>query len=488
VTIRRGPKSIPDGAPLALGSLPKDGGDRAIAFIESYCRLPKGGKGNPAGAKLRLRPWQREIICGLFDDPRPRQGLVSVARKNGKTLLAACIGLYALLGDGEESAEVIVVSVNEQTARVCYNLARRMVELDDRLSGIVQVFQDRIYHPASDSVLEFLPGTGRLLQGRNPSLAIVDEVHVCDGDAWDSMALAGGTRAHPLVLGISTETDDQPDQLMARLVSHGRAGTDKDFYFREFTAPAGCELTDQAAWAASNPMLGDTLDPAHLAALVRTTRESRFRRFHLNQRMSLDGAWLPAGAWASCAVPFRIPDGVEVVLGFDGSYNDDCTVIVCVTVDPERPHIEIVEVWQPGAGDQVPIDAVEDALREACKRWSVLEIAADAYRWARSLQILAGEGLPVLEFPQTTARMTPATAAFEQAVLNGRLTHSGDKTLAEHVGNVVIKDDGRGARLAKPSKHSPRRIDAAVAAVMAYSRAAYLAESSGVSLFAFELE
>jgi phage terminase large subunit-like protein len=157
-------------------------------------------------------------------------------------------------------------------------------------------------------------------------------------------------------------------------------------------------------------------------------------------------------------------------------------------VDPERPHLELVQVWQPDAGDQVPIGAVEDALREACRRWEVLEIAADPYRWARSLQILAGEGLPVLEFPQTTARMTPATSAFEQAVLNGRLSHSGDKTLAEHIGNAVIKDDGRGARLSKPAKHSPRRIDAAVAAVMAYSRAAYLAESTGVSLYAFDLE
>jgi phage terminase large subunit-like protein len=199
------------------------------------------------------------------------------------------------------------------------------------------VFQGRLYHPATDSVLEVLPGTARLLQGRNPSLAIMDEVHVMDPDAWDALALAGGTRAGPLVLGISTECDDDPDALMARLVDHGRAGGDPDFYFREFTAPAGCELTDRGAWAAANPMLGDTLDPAHLAALVKTTRESRFRRFHLNQRMSLDGAWLPPGAWDACRQPFTIPDGVEVVLGFDGSFNGDTTALVVVTVDRERP-------------------------------------------------------------------------------------------------------------------------------------------------------
>ena len=114
-----------------------------------------------------------------------------------------------------------------------------MLELDERLAGVLQVVQGRLYHPATDSVLEVLPGTARLPQGRNLSLAIMDEVHLMDPDAWDALALAGGTRARPLVLGISTECDDDPDGLMVRLVDHGRAGGDPDFYFREFTAPAG---------------------------------------------------------------------------------------------------------------------------------------------------------------------------------------------------------------------------------------------------------
>jgi phage terminase large subunit-like protein len=326
---------------------------------------------------------------------------------------------------------------------------------------------------ASDSVLEVLSGSSKLLQGRNPSLAIADEVHVLDTDAWDALALAGGTRAHPLMVGITTETDDTPDNLMSRLVTHGRTGTDLASYFREFTAPPDCEVTDREAWAAANPMLGDTLNPDHIAALVKTTRESRFRRFHLNQRMSLDGAWLPTGAWNACSVPFTVPDGVEVVLGFDGSYSGDTTAVVLVTIDAERPHIEFLRLWAPD-GDQAPIAEVEDSLREACRRWQVRELVADPYRWARSLQILAAEGLPVLEFPQTTSRMTSATSRFYDAVVNGALSHAGDSQLIDHIGNCVIKGDSRGARLSKPSKMSTRGIDAAVSAVMAFDRAAYL--------------
>jgi phage terminase large subunit-like protein len=449
-----------------------------IAFVERYCRLPKGGKGNPPERPIRLRPWQREIIRGLYDrEPRPRQGLVSVARKNGKSLLAACLGLYHLLGDGERSAEVVIVSVDERTARVIFNLCRRMVELDRRLSGVLQVYADRLVHPASDSVLEALPGEWARLQGRNPSCTICDEVHVVDPDTWDALALAGGTRARPLTLGISTECDDDERNLMARLVAHGRDGQDPDFFFTEFTAPAGCEVGDRAAWGQANPMLGDTLDPEHLAAMVRTTREPKFRRFHLNQRVRLEGAWLPASAWADCADATRsIPDQAEVVLGFDGSFSMDTTALVAVTVE-DRPHLELLALWESpeGAHDwRVPVFEVEQAIRAACRRFRVPAIVADPFRWTRSLQALEAEGLSVVEYPQSPARMVPATARFEQAVMAGALTHSGDSRLARHVGNAVAREGPRGVQIGKPDKHSTRRIDACVASIMALDAAATL--------------
>jgi phage terminase large subunit-like protein len=168
-------------------------------------------------------------------------------------------------------------------------MARRMVELDGRLSGVLQIFQDQIYHPQSDSVLEPLPAEAGQLQGRNPSCVIADEVAWMDPATWDSMALAGGTRARPLMLGISTAALES-DSLMGRLTEHGRAGDDPAFAFFEWTAPPGCDLQDRHAWAEANPMLGDTLDPEHLAAVVKTTRPELFRRFHLNQTVGLDDA------------------------------------------------------------------------------------------------------------------------------------------------------------------------------------------------------
>jgi len=105
-------------------------------------------------------------------------------------------------------------------------------------------------------------------------------------------------------------------------------------------------------------------------------------------------------------------------------------------------------------------------------------VAADPYRWQRSLEVLDGDGIPVSEFFQNAARTGPATVRAYQLIVDQVLTHDGDPRLARHVANAILKADSRGARLAKEHKDSPRRIDAAVCMVMAVHRAAELADTT----------
>lgn len=476
--MRAGPKAAPKGAPLPLWELPEGGSARVVAFIETYCRVVKGGKGNPAGELIRLRQWQKDFLVDVYDpDPRPRQGLLSVARKNGKSLLGAGVALYHLYADGEESAEVLLASSDQRTAEVIFKVARRMVELDERLSGVTQMFQDKLYVPETDSVLEPLPANAKNLQGRNPSVSLIDEVHVTDADTWDALALAGGTRARPLTLGLSTECGDDPDNLMARLVEHGRFGNDPSFAFREYTAPPGCDLGDRTAWAAANPMLGDTLDPEHLATVLGTTREQAFRRYHLNQRVSAAGSWLPPGAWDALCTGDPVPDGSQVVISCDGAYNSDGTALIVATVSP-TPHFDVLGYWEPpeGADDwTAPLHDVMQVIRDGCKRFKVQEVVFDPFRYAMVMQTLEAERIPVVAFPWSPARITPATTDLYRAALGGELTHSGDSRLARHVANAVVREDSKGIRLDKAKRGSRQRIDLAAALLMAHSRAVWCA-------------
>lgn len=470
--MRAGPKAAITAPPLDLSALPEAGAARVIAFCETFLYVPKG---TGARQRLRLRPWQREIIAALFDDPRPRQGLLSLPRGNGKSTLAAALGLYGLFADGVEGAQVLCVASDERQARIVFNAARRMVELEPLLLEQTQIFQNRLYVPETDSTLYPLPAEPGALQGYDPSLAIVDELHVVTDAVWESVSLASGKRDRSLVLAISTPAGD-PDSIMWRLVGHGRDGADPAFFFREFTAPTGCDLADETAWQAANPALDDFLHRDALRATLKTSREASFRRYRLGQWVQDDHAWMPRAAWDACAAPGRtIPDGAPVVLGFDGSFNGDATALAVCSVD-DLPHLDAVRVWERPDGAhldwQVPILDVEEAIRAACRRWQVVEIVCDPFRWARTYQILEGEGLPIIEYPQTPARMTPATTRFYEAVLNQTLTHSGDPDLARHVCNAVVKSDSRGTRISKETKTSARRIDLAIAAVMAHERAA----------------
>jgi phage terminase large subunit-like protein len=481
--VRAGPKPDVDGSPLPLrGSRRRE---LAVArFALDYIRVPRGhGVRKP----LRLRPWQRELIAATWDQrPRPRLAGWMLGRGNGKTSLTAILALYELLA-GAEGAQVVVVATDERQAGLCFRAASRMVELHPELEARVQVYADQLTVPARGASFQVLPAVPKRLEGLDYTLAIVDEAGRVDQDVFEVVSLASGKQKASMVLAIGTPGPELAATVLGGLRTYAADHpADPLVVWREHSA-AGFEdhpVDCRHCWELANPAGGDFLAWDGLeACLPPKMREASFRRARLCQHVDqLEEAWLPPGTWAACADPIvSIPDGAEVVLAFDGSFNGDTTVLTVATV-AERPHVDLVELWE-AAGTQVPIVDVEAAIRAACRKWRVLEIAADPFRWARSLQLLDGEGLPILEYPQSPGRMTPATSRFYEAVVNGALTHSGDSRLARHIGNAVLREDARGARLAKERKDSPRRIDAAVAAVMAHDRAAALAGTVRHSIY-----
>src|SRR6266542_599003 len=166
-----GPRPDITALPLDLSGLGKSRATRAIRFIEGL-HVPKG-KG--ARERLRLRPWQKAIVKKALG-PGVRTAVVALPRGNGKSTLAAALALWALV-DGPEGAEVpIVAGVSERQARIAFNTARRMVELEHALAERIQIFQDRLYMPHHDASLSPLPAEADALLGANPTMTIVDEL------------------------------------------------------------------------------------------------------------------------------------------------------------------------------------------------------------------------------------------------------------------------------------------------------------------------
>jgi len=471
-------------------------GDDFAKFIESVCRVTKDSVAASAGTLLELRPWQRQLLGHVFARRldgrlRHRKALVGVARKNGKSALGAGIGLAGLVL-GPQGGEVYSLAADREQARIVFGTARRMVELDPELSELLKLYRDAIELPGSGSVYRVLSAEAYTKEGLNPHLSIFDEVHAQPTrELWDVMALAQGARSEPLLLGITTagvkvDTTGR-DSLCYDLYQYGQRVASGEIVDRSFfmawwepTRPDADHRAERT-WREANPGFADLVDPEDFGSSVRQTPENEYRTKRCNQWVSTQAAWLPTGAWSACTDRRPIPDLAEVMLGFDGSFSNDSTALVAVQVG-ERPHVDVAACWErpPQAAEdwRVPIFEVEQAIRHACRRWQVRQIVCDPFRWARTFQVLEAEGLPVVEFPQSPQRMVPATQRFYEAVINRTLTHSGDQRLARHVGNCVIKTDARGSRLAKDAKASPRKIDLAVAAVMAHEIAAIPAEAA----------
>lgn len=478
--------------PVPPVAIRRGDGESAADFIETMCRVTMDSIAASAGAPMELRDFQRELLNHLYArDPKTgvkvhRTALIGMARKNGKSALLAAIALYELI-EGPIGGQIYVVAGSRDQARIIFEAAKRMVALEPELAEMTHVTRDAIEVPSTGSTFRVMSSEAPMLEGLNPTFVAFDEVHVQpDRSLWDVLALAGGARKETQLVGITTagvRTDSSGhDSLCYGLYQYGKRvalGEVVDpSFFMAWWEPRNpdADHRDVDTWREGNPGFGDIVGEADFHSQVRMTPEAEFRTKRCNQWVSTSTSWLPYGAWAQCGDGLPILDGADVVLGFDGSYSGDSTALIAVqVVEGGLPRIQAVKVWEQPVdapdGWSVPIIEVEDTIRNACLRWRVLEIAADPYRWSRSLEVLADEGLPCEPFPQSPSRMVPATARFYEAVVNRELVHDRDPILARHVDNAQIKVDARGSRLTKGT--FKRKIDAAVAAVMAVDRAAW---------------
>ena len=480
---KAGPKAATAEHPLDLSMLPEKRDYRRVdAFAREFLRVPKG---TGALQPFRLRPWQRRIVKTWMPPTgkRPRQALLSLPRGNGKSGLAAVMAVYGLMADEVAGAQVLIVASDERQARIVFNAARRMIELDDRLAEQVQVFTDRIYVPATDSTMMPLPAEPAALQGWDPTLTVVDELHVVTEAVWDAMALAAGKREESLTLAISTPSD-RLDSVMWRLVEYGREHTDdKSFTLTEYAAPDGCKLDDEDAWKLANPALDDFLHRDALRATVRTTAEAAVRRYRLGQWVGAADSWLPWGAWDDCRGDAGLPpEGTPVVLAFDGSASGDSTALIGCTIpadDDDRPHVFTVGLWEAPDDNprwRVPRHEVAGTIATAFDTWDVRELAADPWGWRSELEEWAAtHGADrVVEWNTAHAgRMAPATDRLYAAVMTHGVTHDGHDDVARHLANARAKRTPMGDLVTKDKRGSARKIDAAVGVIVAHDRAVW---------------
>jgi phage terminase large subunit-like protein len=449
-----------------------DCGHQACGFIQDLCRNTLGPE---RGKLIVLRPWQHEILHGLFDKagkPRHRYGYIGLPRKNGKSTLGAALAIYALVCLGPAS-HVYSCAGDRKQASIVFDEAKRMVRAEPELTSLLRVQRWHIEGP-QDGIYRVLSADAELQQGLNPTFVIFDEVHVQPNrDLWDAMVL-GMVRPGAMIVGITTAGFDRTT-LAWDLYERGQRG--EFFYSWSEPADPNCDWRDPAAWREANPALGDFLPTSVVEADVTVTPESAFRRFHLNQWTTTHSAWLPHGAWVDRKDEERAFDPAEPFVAFlDGSWSNDSTGLVSCTL--ALPHLAVRGLWTPDLElGHIDMAAIERTVRDVLGMPGCRAMAFDPARFQDLFARLEAE-FPgrIFEWPTNSlARMVPACADFYAAVMEKRLTHDGDPRLAQHLANAVLREDHRGGRIVKESKTSQRKIDLAVCAVGAYSEALRMA-------------
>ena len=475
--------------------------------------------GPDAGSDWKWTPEQARLLLWWYavdDDGRFvfRRGSLVRIKGWGKDPFAAAIALVELLGpcrfggwdgDGEPIAVphpspwVQIAAVSQDQTRNTMTLLPGLLGTPQRAKDLgVDLGKTIVYGPGS-ARLEAVTSNPRALEGSRPSMVIMGETHhwLPSNDGREmARAVArnlaksrdGSARA------LSITNSHAPGENSVAEADHD-AWVDIDagksratgVLFDSLAAPADIDLADPQSlregitlargdswWVDADRIAEEVLDP--------TTPVSMSRRFYLNQIVAPEDSWVSAQDWDRCQLGDRLMPGDVITIGFDGSRKDDATALVACRV--ADGFLVRLGVWAPPpnvAGDwEVDRDEVDAAVRSACETYDVAGMYCDLALWesyidmwrdtvATAVRVKACGSHPLaFDMRSRRADFTRAADRFASDVEQKQLTHDGDRMLRQHVLNARRAPNRWGVSIRKESHMSQRKIDLAVAGVLAW--------------------
>lgn len=478
--------------------------ERVIAFIEQYCRVPEGAL---VGSPLRLEDFQKTFIRDIYDNPHgTSKAYLSIARKNGKTALIACLVLAHLVGpEAQQNSQIVSGAMSREQASIVFNLTAKMIRLNPDLEDVIRIVDSRkeLYGLPMGTEYKALAAEGKTAHGKSPILAILDEVGQVRGpqsDFIDAITTAQGAHDSPLLIAISTQAADDADLFSIWLDDAEKSG-DPRIVSHVYAADKDAELDDPDQWKKANPALGifrSLKDVQQQAAEAKRmpSAEATFCNLVLNKRVSTVSPFMSRLVWESCAgTPRPLSECEEIYAGLDLSARTDLTAFVLIGRDSDNVWHVHPTFWTPGKTlldrakrDRMPYDVWRDQgflrttpgasidyadvardIAELCEGLDVLGVAFDRWR----IDVLKKEfdaiglTLHLIEHGQGFKDMSPALDALESEALNGRIRHGMHPVLTANAAAAVVTRDPAGNRKLDKSK-ATARIDGLVAAAMAF--------------------
>lgn len=480
--------------------------ERVIKFVQSLHHV----KGKWAGQRFILQPWQIDkLLKPLFGTVNPdgtrqyRTALVAIPRKNGKSMLAAALALYALFADGEMGAEVYSAAADREQASLVFNMAAQMIRMSPELSRRCKIIdsQKRIVYYEYNSFYHAISAEAYSKHGASPTFVVYDEIHCAPNrDLWDVLATGMGARTQPMMLALTTAGYDKNSICWeiwdyARKVRDGII-EDPTFFPLIYEADEDAPWNSEKTWRMANPNYDISIQPQFLKqesyrADQMPAYQNTFRRLYLNQWVSQETRWLNMNEWDACEGEPAFPQHAPCYLGIDLSSTIDITSasLFCPETGgvfnwswiPEQNMIErerrdkvpfsqwVRNGWLTATpGNVVDYGFIRKKINELKEEFPNLRIVGyDPWNAMQlAIQLEQEDGIPVMPIRQGYQTLSPACKELERLILGRDLCHDGNPVLRWAMDNMVIQADPNNN--IRPVKNkATERIDPAVSLIIA---------------------
>jgi phage terminase large subunit-like protein len=503
---------------------------RACDFFSSVLRL---NAGEFEGERFVLQDWQAFVVGSLFGWVDRETGLRrfrvaynEAGKGNGKSPLAAGIGLLMMVADGEARAEIYAAASKEEQAAVLFRDAVAMVQQSPALAKRLRVvggvtpwnivYKGSFFRTMSSAASQ---------SGPKPYCGLVDELHEHKNDGVIEMLRAGFKQRTQPLLFITTNSGIDRTSVCWRYHEHARKVAARQLADERFFAfvcaldEGDDPLHDARCWAKANPNLGvsiqrDFLEGQVAEARAMPAKESLVRRLHFCQWTDAASPWISGDAWLACehepeGTVVDAFEGLPVTLAVDLSATTDLSALAIVAPRPAGGLLAAVEYWTPedslrarAERDAVPYELwvrqgflstepgatltyerIAERIAELVDSLNVEALVFDRWRMVylrKALEEL-GVALPLVEHPQGWVKVIPkdedkpalwmpqSINELEKAVLSRALHVRRSPVLTWNSASAVTVEDDQKSRIFSKRK-STGRIDGLVALAMAVGK------------------
>lgn len=476
--------------------------EKNMAFCERLLNMPTAsGKIIP----IRFIYEQEMFFYAVFDNENgTRQAIYSLARRNGKSFLVACILLCFLIGpEAKLNAKLASGAMSREQAAIIFQQCREIIAVSPKIERLISIVPSgKILRGLSlNTEYRSLSSESSTALGFSFALVLLDEVGSIVGPTSSfvsALISSQGSHSNPLMIFLSTQAPTDND-FFSRLIDDAELSQNEHTVCHVHAAPENCDLLDKEAWKMANPGLGIFRSEKDLEEQLKQAQrmpsmENESRLYLLNQRISADSPFISRSTWESNGEKPKSLKGEKVFGGLDLSAVSDLTGLVLVGEDGD---VETL-TWLPEEGiieksknDRVPYDVwakqgyltltpgksiryewVARELRRVFDTYDVQQINFDRYNmkflkpWLEQEKFTAAELEKFNDFGQGYISMSPALRSLETSLLSNELKHGNHPILTMCIGNCVVEMDAAGNRKFTKKK-STGRIDLAVCLAMA---------------------